>query len=61
MIMSGCCGAFEVRSLDDALGATCAHRATLLSSGCGISLCSGHAEQCDFVPRVVLPDLPFVS
>jgi hypothetical protein len=42
----GYCGVVEVRSLEDALGATCARSATAECSDCGVLLCSAHAEQC---------------
>jgi len=42
----GYCGVVEVRSLEDALGATCARSTKALCSDCGMSLCSAHAEPC---------------
>lgn len=47
MIVSRYCGVFEVRSLEDALGATCARPASVPCSDCGVPLCSAHTERCD--------------
>ena len=41
-------GVVEVRSLEDALGATCARSATAKCSDCGMALCAAHAERCEF-------------
>ena len=40
-------GEVEVRSLEDALGATCARYATEVCSDCGTALCSEHKECCE--------------
>jgi hypothetical protein len=40
------CGVVEVRSLEDALGATCGRSAEGKCSDCGTSLCSAHTERC---------------
>ena len=42
------CGVFEVRSLEDALGATCGRTATSKCSDCGTLLCSAHAQRCGY-------------
>ena len=41
------CGVVEVRSLEDALGATCGYQAKGRCSDCGVSVCSTHAERCE--------------
>jgi hypothetical protein len=49
------CGVVEVRSLEDALGATCGRKATTLCSDCGVSLCAAHAERCHLCREAFCP------
>jgi len=42
----GYCGIVEVRSLEEALGATCGCSADSQCSDCGTLLCSAHTERC---------------
>jgi hypothetical protein len=55
MIMSRYCGVVQARSLEDALGATCARPASLPCSDCGIALCSVHTERCDLCRAFFCP------
>ena len=49
------CGVVEVRSLEDALGATCGRSAESQCSDCGTSLCPAHAERCQFCGETFCP------
>ena len=49
------CGVVEVRSLEDALGATCARSATAQCSDCGTALCDAHAERCELCSETFCP------
>jgi hypothetical protein len=49
------CGVVEVRSLEDALGATCGGPATAPCSDCGTALCAGHAERCELCNKTFCP------
>ena len=49
------CGVIEVRSLEDALGATCARSATAQCSDCGTVLCDAHAEGCELCSETFCP------
>jgi hypothetical protein len=51
----GYCGVVEVRSLEDALGATCGCQAKALCSDCGVSVCSIHAERCNLCRETFCP------
>jgi hypothetical protein len=49
------CGVVEVRSLEDALGATCARTARARCSDCGVSVCSAHADRCGLCRETFYP------
>ena len=49
------CGVVEVRSLEDALGATCARSAAAQCSDCGTALCDAHAERCELCSETFCP------
>jgi len=49
------CGVIEVRSLEDALGATCARQAKAVCSDCGISVCAAHTEPCNLCRETFCP------
>lgn len=49
------CGVEEVRSLEDALGATCGRSGTTRCTDCGIWLCSAHAGQCNLCREIFCP------
>jgi len=53
------CDVVEVRTLEDALGATCARPANELCSDCGVSVCSAHAERCDLCGQSFCPSCFF--
>jgi hypothetical protein len=49
------CGVVEVRSLEDALGATCARAGAAQCSDCGTSVCSAHGERCQLCNEIFCP------
>jgi len=49
------CGVVEVRSLEDALGATCGRSGSARCSDCGIWLCSAHSGQCNLCSETFCP------
>jgi len=53
------CGVIEVRSLEDALGATCARQAKDQCSDCGVSVCETHTELCNLCHKTFCPSCLF--
>jgi hypothetical protein len=51
----GYCGVVEVRSLEDALGATCGRQPKATCSDCGVPVCSFHAERCQICRETFCP------
>jgi len=49
------CGVVEVRSLEDAMGATCARSAKSQCSDCGTALCDQHIERCEVCGETFCP------
>ena len=49
------CGVIEVRSLEDALGATCARPAKAVCSDCGVAVCMIHTDRCDLCRQTFCP------
>jgi predicted sulfurtransferase len=49
------CGVVEVKSLEDALGATCGRSAESQCSDCGAPLCSVHIEHCQLCSETFCP------
>jgi hypothetical protein len=49
------CGVFEGRSLENALGATCARSGTARCADCGTTLCSHHSERCTVCSATFCP------
>ena len=49
------CGVVEVRSLEDALGATCGRSAKARCSDCGAGLCPAHTERCSLCEATFCP------
>jgi len=49
------CGVVEVRSLEDALGATCGRSAESQCSDCETLLCSFHSQRCELCAETFCP------
>src|SRR5215471_12826966 len=49
------CGIVEVRSLEDALGATCGRSADEQCFDCATALCSAHTKQCQLCGEIFCP------